>query len=260
MDPWAIPLPQLLGSSVQPLSSEAFVILCGSKMFKGIIGAFLVSLPWADATCLADNKEKLKTCGSECMDSKDRVICVSDCLQKQDVVAVCADCLGSEFDCGSRFCAAACEGEKANGRSASCQSCLQSQCRVCSSELDFQANTNSNSLDSDLAEAVEPATPPADGETDDVKSLAALAGSCASSGALIDSCGTPCYSSADPSGCYATCAMKACFSGCYECSTAHCFGSCRRSFASYECATCVSGFCGGCTVQMQAKEASTMFP
>ena len=231
-------------------------------MYKSVcIFLASVALPWADATCLADNKLKLKTCGRQCLDSMDRVVCVSDCLKKQDVVDSCADCLGSEFDCGSRFCTTACEGEH---RSASCESCLHSHCTVCSTELDFQAHTVG--LDSDLAEAVEPARPPVDNHTTAVKMLADSAGSCASSSALLNSCGTPCYSSNDPSGCYAKCAMRACFSGCYDCSTTHCFESCRRSFSSYECATCVSGFCGGCRVRSgmqashQAAADSTFLP
>jgi len=226
-----------------------------AKMFQTakIFGTFLLALHRAGATCL-DNKLKLKTCGSQCTESKDRVVCVSNCLQTQDVVTACADCLGSEFDCGSRFCGSACEG---GHRSGACESCLRSQCTVCSTELDFQAHTAN--LDGALAEAVEAATPPADNDTAAVKMLAESAGSCASSGALISSCGTPCYSSTDPAGCYAKCAMRACFSGCYECSSTHCFESCRRSFSSYECATCVSGFCGGCTVRTGMKD-STILP
>ncbi|OLP77003.1 hypothetical protein AK812_SmicGene49046 [Symbiodinium microadriaticum] len=225
-------------------------------MFKTarLVGTFLLALHRAGATCLADNKLKLKTCGNQCSESKDRVVCVSSCLQKQDVVTACADCLGSEFDCGSRFCGSACEG---GHRSGACESCLHSQCTVCSTELDFQAHTAN--LGDALAEAVEVATPPADNDTAAVKMLAESAGSCASSGALISSCGTPCYSTTDPAGCYAKCAMRACFSGCYECSSTHCFESCRRSFSSYECATCVSGFCGGCTVQTGMKD-SIMLP
>ena len=239
------------------------VNVCPTLMFKSAcaVATLLGVVYRAEATCLADNKLKLKTCGRQCLDSTEQVVCVSDCLKAQEVVAACADCLGSEFECGTRFCASSCTGEQ---RSTSCQSCLKAQCTVCSTELDFQAHTVG--LPDALAEAVEPARPPVDDQTAAVKMLADSAGSCASSGSLLNSCGTPCYSSNDPAGCYAKCAMRACFSACYDCSTAHCFGSCRRSFSSYECATCVSGFCSGCRVRTgmhvghQPLANSTLFP
>ena len=219
--------------------------------------SFLGSISSGRATCLLDNKISLRACAKKCMDAEDPVVCISDCLKGDGVPNTCADCLGTEFDCGRRFCGVSCH---LNPKASSCRDCLHSQCSVCSTALDFEAH--SSGMEAELADTVELAKEPTGDVTSALTTFAKRAGSCASSQALLSSCGTPCYSSGDPSGCYAKCAMRACFSGCYDCSTTHCFESCRRSFSSFECATCVSGFCGGCGVRpgLQQFENATILP
>ena len=92
-----------------------------------------------------------------------------------------------------------------------------------------------------------------------VSLLAQAAGACESGGDVVQSCSTPCYRHEDPSGCYARCSINACFSTCTTgCVQKNCFESCRRSVGSYECATCIHGFCNGCTLSYSSTKQNAV--
>ena len=221
------------------LSSQ---LLTRAMTFGRVLVVVLASLPMAEGSCLSDNQNNLHTCAQQCSEKDTKAACVSDCLIDLKVPSTCASCLGTQVDCGRRFCAKECSS---GNSSSSCLTCLDTQCSDCSKALNFESHSLSD-VGPDFTKLFLGATSEeADGP---VSFLARQAGTCATGGSLLHGCGTPCYSHPDPSGCYARCSINACFSGCSSCGNNHCFESCRRSVASFECAVCISGHCGGCQV------------
>ncbi|CAE7765076.1 unnamed protein product [Symbiodinium necroappetens] len=208
-----------------------------------IILVFLGGLPFTQGGCLSENQDSLGSCAKKCTGDAARAACVSDCLIDLDVPYTCATCLGTQYDCGRRFCRTDC-----SGNSSTCATCIDSLCSSCIKALNFPSKAAK--AGPSLTQLFMVAEGDFGGKEEEgpVSLLAQAAGTCESGGDVVESCGSPCYGHADPSGCYARCSINACFSTCTGCVQKSCFESCRRSVGSYECATCIHGICDGCPV------------
>ena len=226
-----------------------------------VLFAVVASIPLVQS-CPSVQQEKVQSCAQQCARNEARATCVSDCLKQEEVPDHCAHCLGTQLECGRQFCGNECKGNSSD----LCTTCLETTCSSCSQELSFQtppetAGTPNRGhagpgVADSLATLFATGAPAQTAQTGGaVELFAKEVASCATTGSLLSGCGTPCYRAQDPAGCYAKCSMRSCFRGCSDCGMNHCFLSCRRSVSSFECATCISGYCGGCSVSYAQTEA-----